>query len=88
MDGELVDAARRGVQADEQFHDSRRKTRHTTMVKSPENSETRCQPVGVSRESPRRNVALNDDGRDIEADAKLCRGRGRRETIIYRCVWC
>ena len=39
MDGELVDAARRGVQADEQFHDSRRKTRHTALAKGPEKSE-------------------------------------------------
>ena len=42
MDGELVDVARRGVQADDQFHDSRRETREATMAKSPEKAYRRA----------------------------------------------
>ena len=76
MDGKLVDVARRGVQADDQFHDSRRETRDATMAKSPEKPRRAVSLLECPGNLRGANATLDDDGLGVEIGCKTFPGHG------------
>ena len=77
--GNGVDVARRGVQADDQFHDSQRETRDATMAKSPEKPRRAVSLLECPVNLRGANAALGDDGLGVEIGAKLFRGMATRD---------
>ena len=86
MDGKLVDVARRGVQADDQFHDSRRETRDATMAKSPEKPRRAVSLLECPGNLRGANATLDDDGLGVEIGAKLFRDMQTRDHHLSLCV--